>query len=281
MNSTTRGSNSKTNARHINLEDVRLWENFVTLEDVETIWNENRRLMEIMSRPMTEEERSRMMHGEPITGANVSEIELEAHIRARIQWPLNLIFHICAKDLQAAGQPMLGDGQSATWIPKKAKKAAKSAKRMRPDYAGFYLASNNPDFAKGQTDQIFNRIPGDAKCYRKIHREMLPPNGIYYLEKKYKNEAQKVLDQIHAYMDSRETRYGYIINDKELIFLRRCGTGWGHLDISPSIPHEPEDRNGPNSLQVLFYFHWKLAHQDKCGDWWLKSFAGEPDKIRD
>lgn len=38
-------------------------------------------------------------------------------------------------------------------------------------------------------------------------------------------ESAKTNPRLHE-----QARYGYLVNDEELIFLRR-GTGWGHMDI--------------------------------------------------
>jgi hypothetical protein len=93
---------------------------------------------------------------------------------------------------------------------------------------------------------------------------MLPPQGKRYDPNKQK-EATKVLSQIHGYMDSHESRYGYVFNNEELIFFRRRHHGWGQLDISPPIRHDIDAdlSNGiVNSMWILFYFHFKVAQDD-------------------
>ena len=56
---------------------------------------------------------------------------------------------------------------------------------------------------------------------------MLPPDGSGFHHSDTKKrawartEAIKVLTQIHDYMDQHMARYGYIVNNEELIFFRR------------------------------------------------------------
>jgi hypothetical protein len=102
---------------------------------------------------------------------------------------------------------------------------------------------------------------------------MLPPDGAEFKESRHAQaEAKKVLSQIHGYLDFSEARFGYIINDEELIFFRRRGTGWGHIDVSPAIRHDvdgDEEGNILNSKMVLFYFHLLVANDEE--QWRLKS----------
>jgi hypothetical protein len=113
---------------------------------------------------------------------------------------------------------------------------------------------------------------------------MLPPDGPEY-NKLSSNEAQKVINQIHNYMDAHEARYGYIVTDHELIFFRRRGdsvpSGWGHIDISRAIRHDidaTDDEAGgtPTSKAILVYFHMVVA-LDKS-QWYLPSAIGMFEK---
>jgi hypothetical protein len=127
---------------------------------------------------------------------------------------------------------------------------------------------------------VFNRIPGDAKQFRKICRAMLPPDGERFKKKNKNKEAIKVLSQIHGYMDQHEARYGYLINNEELVCFRRRGTGWGQLDISEAIRHDVEadsSANILNSKYILLWLHMTVANDDspKVG-WRLRSFGSEP-----
>lgn len=281
--STKRDKNSDYKGRLINLEDVKLWEDFITMNDIEAIWEESTKLNAAMCRKLTQEELRRVMIDEPVSGANRNEMEFESRWRARAHSRINLINFICAKELQNTETPifpLMGDGESATWI---SDKAEKNAEHKKPDHAGFLYGPDDSQYYDDGPSRIFNRIPGDAKLFRKIRRNMLPPDGEKYEQGVYHKEAQRVLSQIHGYMDRHEARYGYIVNNEELIFVRRRDTGWGQIDISPAIPHprepDPEadsdDEDTITSLYVLYYFHWKVALDDSPSGWRLRSFGRE------
>jgi hypothetical protein len=272
----TRDKNSSFNARGIEMRDVKLWENFITVKDVQDVWNASPQLNAAMSRALTKKEKRRILQEPPVYGANVNEQAFEVLWRSNCHYTLNLVNLICAQAVQgkdAPIAPMLGDGSCATWIAPNAETGAESKK---PDHAGYIFDPDFCHYLEHERKQIFNRIPGDAKLSRKIRREMLPPDGIYYKQRTYLEEAQNVLNQIHYYMDSHEARYGYIVNNEELIFFRRRETGWGHLDISPAIRHDvvPNIETGAiNSQYVLWYFHWKVAQDDSPTGWRLRSFG--------
>jgi hypothetical protein len=81
-------------------------------------------------------------------------------------------------------------------------------------------------------------------------------------------------------MDMHESRYGYVVNDQELIFFRRRPGKWGQIDIGPAIRHDvkPNRATGAmNSLYVLFYFHWKVANDDGPEGWRLESYGKHAD----
>lgn len=277
-----RGDNSAFKGRRIELRHVELWKDFLKVEEVEALWEEYPDLDTVMEREWTAEESGRCLHGKPVTGANLNEQELEALSRSSGQYTINLVSEICAKALQGTDAPtyvIMGDGASATWISPNAEECAK---RKKPDYAGYLQHSDDSQYQGKRPTYLMNRIPGDAKLFRKIRRDWLPPDGTAFKAGKYEKEARKVLSQIHHYMDSHEARYGYIVNNEELIFFRRRDTGWGQLDISPAIRHdvEPNKATGVlNSKYVLFYFHWKVANDDTPRGWRLRSFGRDPDLI--
>jgi hypothetical protein len=120
-----------------------------------------------------------------------------------------------------------------------------------------------------------NRIPSDAKLFRKIRHAMFPPNGVEYDPFGKAIEAQKVINQIYNHLDQHEARHGYLVNDeiKELIFFRRRGSGWGHLDIGPLIKHDIDAIGQAGKISttklVLFYFHLIVANDES--QWKLRS----------
>ena len=101
---------------------------------------------------------------------------------------------------------------------------------------------------------------------------MFPPDGKEFCAKTLP-EVKKVLTQVHDYMDRHEARYGYLVNDEELIFFRRRGTGWGHMDIGPEIRHDLDGLDPNSNLMtsklILFYFHLVIATDES--KWKLES----------
>lgn len=272
-----KGQNSKYNGRPIALEEIRAWEDFVTVEEIEDLWDRNPEMARAIKRPLTAEELESCTIGTPIAGYNLSEMSFE-RLWGPVHHRHNLVSHVCAKEIQKTDKPVhiiMGDGVAAQWV---APEAEEGAEKKQPDHAGYQYCSN---YTSVDHKQVFNRIPGEAKLYRKICREMLPPDGAKYKPKLKNAEARKVLNQIHGYMDQRSARFGYLATDKELIFIRRRDTGWGHIDISPAIPHDVKaDRETGtlNSSYVLFYFHWKIANDDSDSGWHLRSFASDGAK---
>jgi len=76
-------------------------------------------------------------------------------------------------------------------------------------------------------------IVGDYKLNRKFrHKTLLEISG----EDKKNIEAQKVMNQIHDYMDMHHNRFGYVITDAKVIIFQRCHERY--------IPGEFEDFQG-------------------------------------
>jgi hypothetical protein len=119
------------------------------------------------------------------------------------------------------------------------------------------------------TPKIPCLIVGDFKMYFKFNWDMLN-TAAQNPEADWK-EPQKVLNQIHDYMDMHNDKYGYIITETELIFFRRVGSDWGHVEYSPRIPLQAE-RGQLNAMLVLWFFHVKYAIWGLDGGWELPSF---------
>ena len=186
---------------------------------------------------------------------------------------LNRVLYVCAKRKQNSEYPTtiwIGNGAEATFI---SQHSEPNAEQKKPDFASY---EKNLDSRPTLSNKRFNKIPGDAKLSAKINHAMLPPNGKEYHRGRRNAEAKKVLSQIHGYMDRHEARYGYIVTDKELIFLRRREGRWGQLDIAPPVKHNvwPNPSKGIlNSKYVLFYFHWVVAQDDSANGWRLRSYG--------
>jgi len=271
------GKNSRYTGRYLDLNDVRLWEDFITVEDVESLWREREDVRDVFFEILAPEDQGRCIWESPVSGGMLNEMCLERKWDSILD-QLNLAFELCANAEQKNSPPLyvkIADGANATHI---SSNAEEHAERKKPDYAGFLYADDSQYL---DTDATHNRIPGDAKVFQKICRDMLPPNGKRFKPGKKNNEALKVLSQIHGYMDQHEARYGYIVNNEELVFFRRRDDGWGQLDISPAIRHDVDADAATgvlNSKYVLFYFHWKIARDgDAKVGWKLRSFGKDPN----
>lgn len=270
-------ASSDYKGRAININDVRLWEDFITVEDVESLWKNSPEMKKAISRNLTPKIAGRCIWEEPVSKGMRNEMCLEREWGS-IQDQLNLVAEILAKAVQKTENPKfvkMGDGSNAEWV---SPNAEIGANKKRPDYSGF-LYKDDAQFLDDGPSQVCNRIPGDAKLFRKIYRDLLPPNGKKYKPGRKNIQARRALNQIHGYMDQREARYGYIINNEELIFFRRRDTGWGQLDISEAILHNVEadaETGVLNSKYALFYFHWVIAKDDSSSGWRLRSFGSDP-----
>jgi len=301
--------NSDSSGLEFDLKGVKVWDDFFTVEEIEALWHDDPKLTEILSAGFGDDEMRSCITGKPPLTRRIMRNEMcVENWWATVQDHLNLIFQCCAKGMSLDDVVLMGNGDNATWI---SPNAQTNAHRKKPDLAGFQMqadltgvidnerASSDQDTLRSATpvevrienkiraldpDSIFNRIPGDVKPSSKVFRDLLPPDGTKFLAggDNVNSEARKVLKQIHGYMDRHEARYGYIVTDKELICFRRRGTGWGQLDIGPSIPHDvhvDRDNNTLNSKYVLFYLHWKVANDDSpTHGWRLKSFGKEEEK---
>jgi len=269
---------SEYKGRFIKLEDVKCWDDFITPEDVEALWIDNPDLKVLFERRLKPAEKGKILTSTPVTGGLRDEhaLELEWH---SVHHQLNLALKLCAEALGSTGHIMIGPGSNALKI---SSNAEPDAHRKRPDFA-VYLFVDQSQYSHSNVKKVDNRVPGDAKQFRAIRRSMLPPDGKDFKEKNRNLKAVKVLSQIHGYMDRHEARYGYIINNEELVFLRRRDTGWGQLDISPAIRHDVEadaEKAIMNSKYALFYFLHTVANDDSPSGWRLQSFGTESQDIR-
>lgn len=166
---------------------------------------------------------------------------------------------------------MIGDGTAAA-----NRREGGNAETKIPDRAAFWTNGRFPLQDRHDKSQIARppkEIPclivGDFKRAGKFSWQML--NRAYNDEDK--REPQRVMNQIHDYMDMHHNRFGYILTERELIMLRRRNDNerWGQLDFSPSIPvSAPEGQL--NALMVLWYFHVKYGVFNQDEGYRLQSF---------
>jgi len=270
-------TNSDYSGPWVDLSDIHVWEDFLTNGEILSLFDKEP-LKTILHRDFTCEQLESFTWGVPIAGGNINEQCFE-RIWAGTTQALNLIQYICAAEVQGTHSPsyiVIGDGNCA----RKRDPGAVGTERKKPDLAGYLFVPRSRQHSGDGPSKVHNRIPGDAKLFRKIRRSMLPPNGLEYLQdKRAGTEAQKVISQIHQYMDMHGARYGYLVNDQELVFFRRRGTGWGHMDISDAIRHDVTadlERGVFNSKYVLFYYHYIIANDD--AQWQLESCFHKIDR---
>jgi len=270
------GTNSSYEAPLVKARDVKIWQNFMANGELKQMIN-NPKWRCVITKPFTKKELQRLIWDEPELGGNINEMTFEI-LWSQIYSTLNLIHLKCRQKETGFEHPtriLIGNGDCAQKITKEPYQnyvPPKNAGSKRPDYAAYEFVPGSNQYTKHGRKSIENRVPGDAKLFRKIRRSMFPPDGAEY-NKTRTREVEKVLTQIHDYMDRHEARYGYIVNDEELIFFRRRGTGWGHMDISEGIRHDtngigPECKISTTKL-VLFYFHLVIAPHEK--NWKLPS----------
>lgn len=262
--------NSDYNGPDVDMFDINVWEDFLTDGEIVSLLNQEP-LKTVFHRSFTTEQLDSFTWGAPHAGGNINEQSFE-RVWACITHALNLIQYICATEEKGLSDPsyiVIGDGGCA----RKKEPEAVGTERKKPDFSGYELVPGSGQHAGDGPLKVENRIPGDAKLFRKIRRQMLPPNGSEYLNSiSVQREAQKVVNQIYDYMDQHGARYGYVVNDQELIFFRRRSTGWGHMDISPAIKHDLEadlECGILNSKYVLFYYHYVIANEKS--QWQLAS----------
>jgi hypothetical protein len=119
-----------------------------------------------------------------------------------------------------------------------------------------------------------NIIPGEIKLSFKFRAEFLDAkatvtdsegNEIIIDEPNpfKRDEAEKVFTQIYQYLNERNRSVGYLINDQEVICVRRIpeerhGFLYGVMDISPSLPLANESGQ-LNAKAALWYLHYKYG----------------------
>jgi len=225
---------------------VRPWEDFLTNGEIEGLLQSNP-LLKAFSRNLPPTGQDELIGGQ---ASGESFFKLWA---AQVNL-INIVIYQCACEVQATDNPTfvaIGDGQTAT----------QKAHQNDTD-AIVYAAYRVPERNSHTLNTVENRIPGESKMFRKFRHSMLSPDG-QDRGADTDGAAQQVLARIHESMNQLDARYGYIINEKELIMFR-C-TGRGQLDISPSVRHDVQanvEHGIWNSKIVLFYFHWFVANDD-------------------
>lgn len=108
-----------------------------------------------------------------------------------------------------------------------------------------------------------NRAPGDVKPSWKWSTT-LATNPILGI----RNEYRQALSQVNWYMKQHDSRYGFILTDRELIVFRRVDNN-GNLELAPPIPFTIGGTAEQPRLTVLLalWYLGMLAAQDGPEGW--------------
>ena len=232
------GRNSDHKAPEIDLQYIKVWEDFLANGEIERMINDEE-VREVLNKDLSDDDTDILYAwGKPTRLGGCFDEKAFEIAWSRERALLNSIFYMCASEVQNTTNPKvieIGVGSCA----KHTSPERNDGTFKHPDLASYEIDPEIDQFTGDGPCSVWNRIPGDAKLFRKITHSMLSPDGEYWRANSVRNpEARKVLKQIHNYMDMHEARYGYIVTDEELIFFRRRESGWGHIDVSPPIRHD-------------------------------------------
>lgn len=133
---------------------------------------------------------------------------------------------------------------------------AKKIHRYTPDTAYF-----DPTVASGTSP---NRAPGDYKPSWKWTSALATDNATAN-----RTRYKQVLAQVNYYMKQHQTRYGFILTDRELVAIRRLDYE-GNLELAAPIPFATRGTVQQPQLTVLLalWYLGMLAAQDQGADYW-------------
>jgi hypothetical protein len=227
---------------------INLWEDFLIYGEIES-------LLEVI--PLS------FSYDPHTMGQGGSEVSVETNLLELVNF-INYVSYRSACEIQVTENPTFVAIGNGRW----ARRCAQQ--KTVPDFAAFqYVQGSNSN----GPNEMENRIPGEAKMFRRVRHSLLSPDG-QHGNAGPDATAQRAVTQIYENMRCYEARYGYIINEEELIMFRR--THRGQIDISPAIRHDVVvdlDQEIWNSKIVLFYFHWIVANDDAL--WRFQSFESE------
>lgn len=259
----------------VDLRDLKEWKNFPTVNDI-YLFSKSTTLLEAnfhkAELPVIAGDKrwyDRWFDGSPMSSclAEINVVEMLSGFFLQ----LNALIRLASYE----------KGKKSSWVMVGSGKAAKERRRggtpekKDPDRVAFWTdgecaRTSEDDYGPSQDSKnIPCLLVGDYKMTGKFNEEMLKKA----LKGKNLAEPQKVLNQIHDYMDMHHNRFGYIITEKEIVMFRRRDhqERWAQVDFSPAIPiHAPEGKI--NALMVLWYFHVKYAVMNEGDGYRLHSF---------
>jgi hypothetical protein len=269
------GKNTNYLNTQIQLSDIKLWPKFPTFDDIfafsksTALLKENFHELEL---PVIADDQH--WSDQYFKGLNLPPAFAETNV-VEVMYPffrqLNALLRLATYEgpTGKGNWVVIGGGKGAM-----ERRFGGTPERKDPDRATFWTDGTNAvGDPRSRKSQDATNIPcllvGDYKMASKFSQKML----LEACEKENHVEAQKVLNQVHDYMDMHHDRFGYIITEVELVMFRRRNDNekWGQIDFSPAIPiHAPE--GSLNALMVLWYFHIKYVVMNLEEGYKLPSF---------
>jgi hypothetical protein len=129
--------------------------------------------------------------------------------------------------------------------------------RYTPDRAAFVKDEEEDS----DDEKPFARGVGEVKLYRKFKAEYRYSRDPYEV-----SEYRQVLSQLQYYMNERNSRYGFVITERELLAIRRTPK-FGWLEVSHPIPLLPSEASSAASPRLtpicaLWYLHALIAEDN-------------------
>jgi hypothetical protein len=275
----TDGKNTDYRNTKIDLNDLRLWDNFPTVDDIR-MFSESTPLLwkNFHKSQLPVVAGDQQWYDRWFGGEKAPPARSETRV-VEVQGPffdqLNALIRLASDNGGNSSCVMIGEGRLAM-----KRRYGGTPRRKCPDRVACWTYGKYPRVnsqERDETPHVATEVPcllvGDYKRAGKFDQQILV-DACKLGEAKA--EPQKVVNQIHDYMDMHNNRFGYIVTEIALVTFRRREEGetkqrWGQLDFSPSVPiHTPEGQL--NALMVLWYFHVKYAVMNEDEGWELPSF---------
>jgi hypothetical protein len=183
----------------------------------------------------------------PITAENVLQAQICEILRPRIRRSLRVGFAFLA-----ANSGMLGRTELCFDVGE----SARTIETYKPDTAYFDIHAA-PATAP-------NRAPGDVKPSWKWRTEMRANQIV-----SQRNEYRQALSQVNFYMNQHDSRYGFLITDRELVAIRKLDRN-GNLELAQPIPWTTGGTAAQPRLTVmlaLWYIGMLASHDQGVNSW--------------
>lgn len=235
------GRNTTNHAySYLDIHELRTWQNF----NLPTILQQYQHVLAnalIAADPMP------ISPPRPVTGESVLRAQVCEILRARMRRSARVGFAFLA-----ANNGMRG----CTELCFDVGEAAQMIQTFKPDTAYFDIHA-----APGSA---LNRVPGDIKPSWKWRSEMRNDPNIGQ-----QNEFRQALSQVNFYMNQHNTRYGFLITNRELVAIRKLDRN-GNMELSQPIPWTTGGTPTQPRLTVmlaLWYIGMLASHDQGINQW--------------